>query len=180
MKYDALPERFSFIDSTDLCRRFYAMTQTILEMATDLTTALIQAGILSPEELEDTLQKTHASLMELKTKGEEGVVVTPSEPVNWRKSITKHSVTCLECGATYRQLSRHLRDHHLDPTSYRSKYGIPRSQPLAARSVTTMRKTIAQRVRLWEKSPGYVKAQSKKATGVKRGKRGRRTASAKA
>jgi hypothetical protein len=43
-----------------------------------------------------------------------------------------------------------------------------------------MRKTIAQRVKLWEKSPGYVKAQRKKATEVKREKRGRKTAGAKA
>jgi predicted transcriptional regulator len=166
MQYDTLSERF-FIESMNLYRRFYAMAQTILEMATDLTTALIQAGRIPPEELQDTLQKTYASLMELKMKGDNKAAATPPTPVNWRKSIARNSITCLECGATFKQLSRHLRDHNLDAHSYRAKYGILRTQPLAARSVTAMRKTIAQRVKPWEKAPGYVKAQGGKATEVK-------------
>lgn len=140
------------------------MAQTILEMATELTTMLIQAGQVPPEELQDTLQKTYTSLMKLKMKEQNGVA--PSARVDWRKSITRHSITCLECGAAYKQLSRHLREHDLDGQSYRVKYDIPRSQPLAARSVTAMRKTIAQKVRPWEKAPAYVRAQR-----VKRGQR---------
>ena len=142
------------------------MAQSILEMATELTTALIQAGEIPPEKLQDALQKTYMGLMELKMQGENGE--PPPAPVDWRKSITKHAVTCLECGATYKQLSRHLREHQLDVRSYRSKYGIPRSQPLTARSVTAMRKRIAQRVRPWEKAPGYMKHMEVKPTGRKR------------
>jgi predicted transcriptional regulator len=163
---------FSFIDSTEVFRRLNGMAQTILEMATELTTALIQAGGIPPGELQDTLQKTYMSLMELKTKGENGA--TPPAAVDWRKSISRHVVTCLECGTTYKQLSRHLREHNLDARSYRSKYGIPSSQPLAARSVTAIRKTIAQRVRPWEKTPGYVKAHGVKNTARKRAVRVKR------
>lgn len=140
------------------------MAQTILEMATELTTALIQAGQIPPEALQDTLQKTYASLMELKSKGENET--TPPAPIDWRKSITRHAVMCLECGAAYKQLARHLREHDLDGQSYRAKYGIPRTQPLTARSVTAMRRKIVQETRPWEKAPAFVKAQ--------KGKRGRR------
>ena len=57
-----------------------------------------------------------------------------SSPVDWRKSITKHAMTCLECGHAFKQLSiRHLRQHGLDTRSYRIKYGIPR-YPAACRS----------------------------------------------
>jgi len=147
------------------------MAQTILEMATELTTSLIQAGEILPEHLQDALQKTYDHLMTLhaqeKTNGT-GSVWTITEPVNWRKSIRKHAVTCLECGAAYKQLSRHLAEHHLDARSYRSKYGIPRSQPLVARAVTARRKTIAQQVRPWEKAPGYMKAHGVKATKVRK------------
>jgi predicted transcriptional regulator len=142
------------------------MAQSILEMATELTTALIQAGEIPPEKLQDTLQKTYTGLMQLKTKGENGE--PPPATGDWRKSITKHAVTCLECGTAYKQLSRHLREHNQDARSYRSKYGIPSSQPLAARSVTAKRKTIAQRVRPWEKAPGYMKHMEVKNTGRKR------------
>jgi predicted transcriptional regulator len=142
------------------------MAQTILEMATDLTTAMVQAGQVPSGQLQDTLQKTYTSLVELQMKEENGA--TPPAAVDWRKSISRHAVTCLECGTTFKQLSRHLREHNLDARAYRSKYGIPSSQPLAARSVTALRKTIAQRVRPWEKAPGYVQAHGMKKTGRKK------------
>jgi predicted transcriptional regulator len=71
-------------------------------------------------------------------------------------------VTCLECGASFKQLSvRHLKEHALDGQSYRIKYGIPRTQALAAKETTSKRKEIVQRTRLWEKAPTFVKAQKK-------------------
>jgi predicted transcriptional regulator len=163
---DRLPTCSLCIDRTGVSRRVNSMAQSILEMATELTTALIQAGEISPEKLQETLQKTYTSLMELQTKGENGA--TSLAPVDWRKSITKHAVTCLECGATYKHLSRHLAEHNLNPSSYRSKYGIPRSQPLTARSITAMRRKIMQAVKPWEKTPAYVRVHGAKKTGRKR------------
>ena len=100
-------------------------------------------------------------------------------PVAWRKSITKHAVTCLECGATYKQLSkRHLQDHELDGRSYRVKFGIPRTQPLAARAVTAVRRKITQQVRPWEKTPRFLKAQEEQAAVAKKAGRKKRAAKA--
>jgi predicted transcriptional regulator len=145
------------------------MSQTLLEMAKDLVMAQIEAHRLSPDEMHAALQHTYASLKALQAQedahGSVAVVTpeSPAAPVNWRKSITKHVVTCLECGQSFKQLSvRHLRQHELDGRSYRVKYGMPQSQPLSARSVTAMRKEIVQRSRPWEKAPTFVKAQEKK------------------
>ncbi len=144
------------------------MSQSLIEMAKDFVLAQIEAHRLSPEEMHTALQQTYSSLLALKAQEDaEGSVVVatpeiPSEPVNWRKSITKHTVTCLECGQSFKQLSvRHLRDHSLDPRSYRVKYEIPPRQPLSARSVTAIRKQIVQRTRMWEKAPSYLKAHEK-------------------
>jgi predicted transcriptional regulator len=111
------------------------MSQTLLEMAKDLVMAQIAAHRLSPEEMHQALQQTYASLKALQSQEDANgsvAVVTPEippEPVNWKKSITKHTVTCLECGQSLKQLSvRHLKDHGLDGRSYRAKYGIPRKQ----------------------------------------------------
>jgi len=131
----------------------------------------IQAEVLPPKALHKALLQTYANLMSLQAQEETdgtGSVQTTTEPVNWRKSITMHSVTCLECGAAYKQLSKHLREHHLNSSSYRSKYGIPRTQPLAARSVTMMRRKIVQETKPWEKAPTFVKAQRVKKMGRKR------------
>ncbi len=154
------------------------MPQSVLEMAKDLVTAQITAGQMPPDTMQEVLQRTYTSLMALKVQEETGTIspVQGAEaaraPVAWRKSITKHAVTCLECGATYKQLSgRHLQDHGLDRRSYRVKFGIPRKQPLAARAVTATRRKITQQVRPWEKAPRFLKAQEKNAAVAKKGTR---------
>ena len=140
------------------------MAQTLLEMAKDLVLAQIRVHQLSPDEMHAALQQTYASLHALKTQEDtqdSSAVApeTPSQPVNWRKSIAQQTVTCLACGARFKQLSiRHLREHGLDARSYRLKYGIPLRQPLSARAVTAHRKQLVQRSRPWEKAPTYLKA----------------------
>ena len=157
------------------------MSQTLLEMAKDLVMAQIAAHRLSPEEMHTVLQQTYASLKALQaqedTNGSIAVttVATPAKPVDWRKSITKQRVTCLECGASLKQLSaRHLKEHALDGRSYRAKYSIRWTQPLAAKETTAMRKEIVQRSKPWEKAPAFVKAQEKAQKAVvQRKKRGK-------
>ena len=147
------------------------MAQTILEMAKDLVMAQIKAGRVSPEELHTRLQKAYTGLLELQAKEEAGGRVMSGHvdgsarpPMDWKKSIRKTTVICLECGATFKQLSaRHLSDHNLDPRSYRNKHGIPRTQPLAARDTTAIRKQIVQRSRPWEKAPTFMKSRASKA-----------------
>jgi predicted transcriptional regulator len=154
------------------------MPQSLLEMAKDLVMAQIAARQLSPDEMHQTLQHTYASLKALQAQeyanGSVAVMIpeTPPTPVNWRKSITKHTVTCLECGASFKQLStRHFKEHGLDGRSYRAKYGIPRTQPLSAKEVTAKRQEIVQESRPWEKAPAYVKAQKKAQKAVAQRKR---------
>jgi predicted transcriptional regulator len=156
------------------------MPQSILEMAKDLVMAQIQAGALSPEDMHRELQRTYVSLMELKAKEESGGPSTALPSIqaegvspnggavsalpNWKKSVKKYTIECLECGASFKQLSvRHLKEHDLDARSYRAKYGIPRTQPLSAKDTTAMRKKIVQKSRPWEKAPTYVKAHAPKA-----------------
>jgi predicted transcriptional regulator len=148
------------------------MAQSVLEMAKDLTTALIQAGQLQPEDMQDVLQQTYANLSAMKAQ-EMMASTHPTEaspePIDWRKSITRHAITCLVCGQTFKQLSiRHLRQHDLDGRSYRLKYGIPRTQPLAARATTARRQQVAQDIRPWEKTPRYMEAQKAKAAAAKK------------
>ena len=139
------------------------MSQSLVEHAKELTLALIATGNVAPKDMQEMLQKTYASLSALKAQ-EESAVLPPlpaSETalVDWRKSITKHAVTCLECGESFKQLSlRHLRAHGLDSRSYRTKYGIPPTQPLSARATTERRRQVVQEVRPWEKKQQFHQA----------------------
>jgi predicted transcriptional regulator len=145
------------------------MSQTLLEMAKDLVMAQVEAHRLSPDDMHTALHQTYTTLMTLKAQeGSDGSVAVatpeaPSKPVRWRKSITKHTVMCLECRASFKQLSvRHLKEHGLDGKAYRIKYGMPRTQPLAAKEITSHRQEVVQRTRPWEKAPTFRKAQEEK------------------
>jgi predicted transcriptional regulator len=79
------------------------MSQTLLAMAKDLVMAPIAAHRLAPEEMHQALQHTYASRRALKTQEDAHdrvAVLTPKTPppISWKKSITKHAVTCLEWG----------------------------------------------------------------------------------
>ena len=147
-------------------RRDYPMPQSLVEIAKELTLALIETESIPPEDMQETLQKTHATLSALKAQEEMGTTPTVpasrTAPVDWRTSITRYAIVCLECGQSLKQLSgRHLRTHGLDNRSYRTKYGIPRTQPLAARESTVRRRQVVQETRPWEKSPRFRKGQAR-------------------
>ncbi len=149
------------------------MTQTLLEMAKDLVLAQMEVHTLSPDEMQTALQHTHTSLLalhQLEAAGENTLGEspgTPPEPIHWRKSITKHHVVCLECGASFKQLSvRHFREHGLDGKSYRMKYGIPRTQALSAKETTARRQERVQQSKPWEKAPRYMKAHTQAAEAI--------------
>jgi predicted transcriptional regulator len=138
------------------------MSPSLVELAKDLTVALIQSGTLLPTDVQETLQTIHTTLTALKAQEASGFpapgVPSPSPPGDWRTSITKYAITCLECGHAFKQLSiRHLRTHGLDARSYRTKYAMPQSQPLAARETTVRRRQIVRETRPWEKAPAYRK-----------------------
>jgi predicted transcriptional regulator len=139
------------------------MPQTLLEMTKELVLAQIQIKQVSPEALNGVLQSTYETLRHLQSSESTGgngngegaaESLHTMAPVDWKSSITRHSIRCLECGETFKQLSlRHLRVHDLDPRSYRTKYNIPRSQSLSARDVTARRRELAQQIRPWELAP---------------------------
>jgi predicted transcriptional regulator len=157
-----------------------AMPQSVLEMTKDLVVSQIQNDNMSPEDVHESARQIFESLLALKSREEAESPVPASaadEPrarADWRQSITRHSITCLECGEHVKQLTaRHLRRHNLDARSYRDKYGIPRTQPLSARATAARRRQIAAAVKPWEKSRTYLKAQQEKAAAAK--KSGRKT-----
>ena len=135
------------------------MSQGLIEMAKDLVAEQIRVHHLSPDEANTLLQSTHATLLSLHQVETSSSVATSPEvdgeetPADWKRSITKYAVICLECGNTFRQLSsRHLRVHNLDSRLYRAKYGIPRTQPLSSRQATARRRELAWQIRPWEKA----------------------------
>ena len=151
------------------------MPKSLLEIAKDLTLTLVETGSLSADHMQDALQKTYAILAGLQAQEEtRAASLKTQQPADWRKSITRHGITCLECGIPLKQLSGlHLRGHGMDARSYRDKYGIPPSQSLASRKSAAKRRQIASEVKPWENSPNYIKGQEDRAATAKKAGRKR-------
>ena len=146
------------------------MSQSLVEMAKDLVLAQVRAGRVPPNDMPSVLKQTYSTLIGLNrptfidirptAQGSQPVLV---EPINWRKSIRKYSITCLECGASFKQLSsRHLQKHGLNVHSYRENHGIPTSTPLSSKETAQRRRAIIREVRPWEKAPTYLQPRSSK------------------
>ena len=72
--------------------------------------------------------------------------------VDPKKALKEKSVVCLECGRTFKVLTKkHLATHGLTPESYRIKYGYKKGTPLCAKSLVRARRTKMQDMKLWER-----------------------------
>ncbi len=133
--------------------------QTLLEMTKDLVAEQLLRGNLATEDVQSVLMDTHATLKQLYDAemagpgAERPLRQAAAAPVDWKRTITKFAVECLECGRKFKNLSsRHLGVHGLTPSVYRQKYGIPRTQPLSALTATARRRQLAKEIRPWEKA----------------------------
>jgi len=143
------------------------MAESLAEMAKDLVAELVKNYLLAPGDMQQRLQEVHASLLSLKAREARaesspggGGDTSALRAKDWKKSIRKHTVACLVCGQTFKQLSaRHLSQHDLDPRVYRQQFGIPANQPLAAKETTAMRRRLVRENRPWEKAAAARRSQ---------------------
>ncbi len=135
------------------------MSKRLLEMCVQIVEAQASAGMMSTEEIEESLRRIYRVLQELDTaeeispavemvrKGEE-MVAPVKAPVLGKgpyESIGEHSVVCLECGAQFRQITaNHLKSHGLTPRQYKKKWGFRLKDSLAAKVVTRSRSEAAK------------------------------------
>ena len=68
------------------------------------------------------------------------------------KAIKEQSITCLECGKSFKILTKkHLASHDLDADTYRARWGIKRGTPLVCKSLQRERRKKMKEMKLWEK-----------------------------
>jgi predicted transcriptional regulator len=119
---------------------------TLLEMAAEIVASHASATTMTKEELIAEITSVYQALSAL----EKGEAVSTEEAeeakpaISAKKSIGKNAITCLICGKAMKTLSRHLKTaHDLKPGQYRKQFGIPGSQPLAAKSYSESRRQMA-------------------------------------
>lgn len=73
-------------------------------------------------------------------------------PENASRQITEKSITCLECGKSFKLLTRrHLLSHGLSADEYRDRWGYPKDIPLVCKSLQRERRKKMKDMKLWEK-----------------------------
>ena len=79
--------------------------------------------------------------------------VEPEKPVmDPKKAIRERSVVCLECGQSFKILTKkHLATHGLTPEEYKEKWGYKKGTKLVARVLSRARKKKMNEMKLWEK-----------------------------
>lgn len=123
-----------------------------LKEALEIVKAQASVRVMSEEEIVSMVRKLSNSLRGLydgETVVDESVVEIQGDP---RKSIKEKSISCLECGKTFKILTRkHLATHGLDPASYREKWGLKKDSALVSKGLQRDRRKKMKDMRLWEK-----------------------------
>ncbi len=122
-----------------------------LKQAIELVKAQSSVRVMQEEEIVAMIRTLASSLRNLESDApveekEEFPVLTPA------KSIKEKSITCLECGKSFKLITKkHLARHGLDADAYRRKWGIKSGTPLVCKSIQRVRRKKMKDMRLWEK-----------------------------
>ena len=124
-----------------------------LKEALEITKAQASVRVMSEEEITSMVRRLSSGLKTI-SEGD----VSAEEPVTAdlqgdpRKSIKEKSITCLECGKTFKILTRkHLASHGLDAPEYREKWGFKKDTPLVCKGLQRERRKKMKDMKLWEK-----------------------------
>ena len=131
-----------------------------LKEALDIVKAQASVRIMSEDEIISMVRRLSSDIKNV-AEGEGCVEELASSDVQSdpRKSIKEKSVTCLECGKTFKIITRkHLAmhgldapSHNLDAAEYREKWGLKKDTPLVCKGLQRERRKKMKDMKLWEK-----------------------------
>jgi predicted transcriptional regulator len=88
-------------------------------------------------------------------------------PVDPKRAIRGKSIVCLECGRTFKTLSKkHLESHGLTPDQYRERWGYKKRAPLSCRETAKARSERMKAMKLWTRTGKKDNAKPKPAKGT--------------
>eukprot|EP01029_Cantina_marsupialis_P022200 TRINITY_DN540_c0_g1_i1.p1 TRINITY_DN540_c0_g1~~TRINITY_DN540_c0_g1_i1.p1 ORF type:complete len:133 (-),score=20.35 TRINITY_DN540_c0_g1_i1:15-413(-) len=122
-----------------------------LKEALEIVKAQASVRTMTEEEI-TSMVKTLASGIRIISEEDALAEETQEAAVDPKKSIKEKTVTCLECGKTFKILTkRHLALHDLDAISYREKWGLKKNTPLVCKALQRERRKKMNTMKLWER-----------------------------
>lgn len=123
-----------------------------LKEALEIVKAQASVRVMSEEEITTLMQRLAVSIRAFadgESIPEIGGIDSPNDP---KKSVKEKSITCLECGKSFKILTRrHLISHGIDAPAYREKWGFKKDTPLVCKSLQRDRRKKMKDMKLWEK-----------------------------
>lgn len=120
--------------------------------ALEIVKAQASVRNMTEEEIASMVKTLAESIKGLADASEEGQQPGGAQQpaVDPKKAIREKSVVCLECGKTFKVLTkRHLANHELTPIEYKQKWGYKKGTALICKSLARDRRKKMQEMKLW-------------------------------
>lgn len=123
---------------------------TLLDMTADIVSAYVAHNQIKAKAVPELIDSVFAAIDAIANSSEEADEAPRPEPaVPIADSLTDDYIICLEDGAQFQSLKRHLRvKYNLTPEAYRKKWGLPRDYPMVAPNYAKRRSELAKKTGL--------------------------------
>ena len=120
-------------------------------LSAQIVSAFVRHNTVPLADVSRAIVETYDCLTNLGSQGAPDLhIQRPAVPV--KKSVSPDAVICLECGAKFHMLKRHLRTaHDLTVEAYLTKWSLPSDHPIVAPNYTARRSEAAKALGLGRK-----------------------------
>jgi len=123
-----------------------------LKEALEIVKAQASVRTMTEEEITSMVRKLSDGIKRLGEGCCEVGATESSTNLDNRKAIREKSIVCLECGKSFKVLTkRHLATHDLTPVEYKAKWGFKKGTALIAKGLARDRRKKMQEMQLWKK-----------------------------
>jgi predicted transcriptional regulator len=119
------------------------MEEQIMDLTAQIVSAHVANNGVAVQQLPEFIRAVYQTLATVVQAPVEPIKAEPA--VSVRKSLFPDHIVCLDCGATYTMLKRHIRtDHELTPDQYRLKWQLPHDYPMVSAEYAATRSQLAK------------------------------------
>lgn len=122
-----------------------------LKEALDIVKAQASVRNMTEEEIVSMVQKLASGISSI-SAGAGGAEAEQVPAVDPKKAIREKSIICLECGKSFKVLTkRHLALHELTAAEYKEKWGYTKKTSLVSKGLARERRKKMSEMKLWER-----------------------------
>jgi predicted transcriptional regulator len=115
----------------------------IISVTAQIVSAHVANNDVAAQDLPAFIRGVYQALATVEKTAVEPIRAEPAVTV--KKSIFADHIVCLDCGASFKMLKRHLStDHQMTPHDYRIKWNLPPLYPMVSANYAATRSQLAR------------------------------------